>query len=80
MPANELAVYIAGIIEGLAYARFRYDTLKAGRNDETGMTCIRRWYYDDTKSLLTIEDAFRRYKDQLPWVVVALMVKKECGE
>jgi len=80
MPPNEFAVYIAGIVEGLAYARFRKDSAAAGQKDEAGMTCIRRWYFDDPQIALTIGNAFRKYGEHYPWVVVAALVKQECGE
>lgn len=79
MPSNELVVFVAGIVEGLAYARFRIDTAAAGRQDETGMTCIRNWYHDDPNIILTIEDAFRQYGDYPPWVVISAMVEQRCG-
>lgn len=80
MPPNELVVYVAGIVEGLAYARFRYDTIAAGQKVETGMNCIRNWYHGNPQVILTIEQAFRKYGEHSPWVVVAAMVKQECGE
>jgi len=80
MPPNEFAVYIAGIVEGLAYARFRQDSAAAGQKVETGMTCIRRWYFDDPQIVVTIEKAFRKYAEHYPWVVIAALVKQECGE
>ena len=30
MPTKERAAYVAGIVEGMAYARFRYDSKKTG--------------------------------------------------
>lgn len=81
MPSKELLVYISGIIEGLAYARFRKDTIAAGENDETGMNCIYDWFYgDDMASFGTIEAAFRRYADHYPSVLLGAMIKQECGE
>ena len=80
MPANELSAYISGIVEGLAYARFRKDTVAAGVRNEDGMKCIRDWYYATPDRVLDIEAAFRRYEKYPPWVVMAVLIKKECGE
>lgn len=80
MPSKEFVVYVTGLVEGMAYARFRKDTLAAGQKVETGMQCIRTWFHGDTKTILAVEDAFRQYADYTPWVVVGAMIKKECGE
>ena len=80
MPSNEFVVYVAGIVEGLAYARFRKDTVAAGKKVEKGMSCIRNWYHGNDNAILNIESAFRKYKQYAPWIVIAAMVKKECGE
>lgn len=80
MPSNELVVFVAGIVEGLAYARFRQDTKVAGKNDERGMNCIRNWYHGSDQIILKIQSTFKKYDKYPPWVVVAAMVKKECGE
>lgn len=80
MPANEFVVYVAGMIEGFAYARFRKDTLEAGERVETGMQCIRDWYLTNPEIMLTVEDAFRQYEQHSPSVVLAAMLKRECGE
>lgn len=59
MPARELAAYVTGIVEGLAYARFRTDSLKAGQKVQTGMDCIRNWYFSEPNRVLAVENAFR---------------------
>ncbi len=81
MPVRERSSYVMGIVEGLAYSRFRKDTHAAGQNDETGMKCVYDWFYRDSmKSLDLIEAAFRKYSDHYPSVLLAVMIKKECGE
>lgn len=80
MPSSEFVVYTAGIIEGLAYARFRADTKRAGEKSEKGMQCIREWYHNDKEAITKIEAAFRKYDKYPPWVVLASLVKKKCGE
>jgi hypothetical protein len=74
MPARERTAYILGVIDGLAYARFRKDTI-------AGMNCIYRWsQMGSLGTLLKIEKTFGRYPDQHPLVLIGAMVKKECGE
>lgn len=80
MPSKEFVAYVTGMVEGMAYGRFRKDTLAAGQKVETGMQCIRDWFHGDAKTILAVEDAFRKYADYTPWVVLGAMVKKECGE
>lgn len=81
MPVRERTAYITGIVEGLAYARFRKDTLAAGTKDEAGMTCVRNWFSNDALgTLMRIEATFQKYADEYPPILLTLMVKKECGE
>ena len=77
---EEFTWFVTGMVEGLAYARFRKDTLAAGERAESGMKCIRTWFRDDPRIILRIEDAFRKYDSYAPWVVLGVMIKKECGE
>lgn len=81
MEAKERFSYVYGIVEGLAYARFRKDSLASGNKDEAGMKCIYDWFFPTKESLISdVEAAFRKYPDHIPPVIVAAMVKKECGE
>ena len=81
MKSEELFAYINGIVEGMAYARFRKDTLAAGHKVETGMKCIYDWYYSgDGRTHLGIEDSFRANADHMPSVIIATLIKRECGE
>ena len=81
MPTKERYAFAAGIVEGLAYARFRKDSIAAGSKVETGMKCITNWFYSEgSKTMLRIEEAFGSYPDYPPSAVIAVMAKKECGE
>lgn len=80
MPSGEFVAFVTGIVEGMAYARFRKDSLAAGQKVETGMQCIRTWFHSDPKIIVTVQDTFRKYADYAPWVVLGVMAKKECGE
>lgn len=74
MTAEQRSSYIAGIIEGLAYARYAKDG-KA----EPGMKCIYQWLYEKEGTQRKIYAAFNNFKDYLPGAVIAAMVENECG-
>ena len=75
MPAEQQASYIAGVIEGLAYARFLRD-----RPDETGMQCIYDWYYGSgAEKWGQIEQWFRRHADKPVGALVHVLTERECG-
>lgn len=81
MEPKQLFSYVYGIVEGLAYARFRQDSAAAGHKDETGMKCIYDWYLPDQGSALEqVKAAFSKYSDYSPPVVIAAIIRKECGE
>ncbi|WP_425088867.1 hypothetical protein [Stappia sp.] len=80
LPPNEFVWFVGGIVEGLAYARFRKDTVAAGERVTTGSNCIRDWFHGNNQIILKISNTFRKYEEHTPWVVIAAMVKKECGE
>lgn len=74
MPHEERAAYVAGVIEGLAYARYAAE-------DKTteGMGCIYRWYYDDAGAALgKIEAAFARFREHTPGAIIGALLKKGC--
>lgn len=81
MPAGERAIYISGVVDGLAFARFRKDTLAKVEKDEAGMACILNWFNKDSlATVLHIEATFEKYADEYPPMILALMVRQECGE
>lgn len=81
MPVRERTSYIQGMVDGMAYARFRKDTLATGSKDETGMACVHDWFHKDSLArLMRIEATFEKYPNELPSVLLTLMIKKECGE
>lgn len=75
MEPKERYTYVAGIVEGLAYARFVSD----GREEEPGMRCIYDWFYGEDGSVETIWSAFARFPDHLPGAVTAALVERRCG-
>lgn len=80
MPSREFEAFVTGMVEGMAYARFRKDTLAAGRRVEDGMNCIRNWYHGDARTFIRIVEAFRQHSQHTAWVVLGAIVKQECGE
>jgi hypothetical protein len=74
MSADERAAYIAGVVEGLAYARYKND------GDQTvGMRCIYDWLYLNEEAPQAILATFKRFPDHTPGAVIAAMAQKECG-
>lgn len=81
MPVRERVSYVAGIVEGLAHARFLADTKRSGENDSNGMKCIYDWYYSaDGQTHMQVEAAFRKYPQHYPATLIIAMLKKRCGE
>lgn len=81
MPGDKRFYFVSGIIEGLAYARFLRDTKASGGNPESGMNCIYNWFYDDGAArMLRVEDAFKKYPQHFPSVLLTAMIKRKCGE
>jgi len=74
MPATERLAFVAGIIEGLAYARLVKDN-----KQPTGSNCIIGWFYDKKDRIRDIYQAFERFKEHMPGTIVATMVARECG-
>lgn len=74
MPQADRYPFVAGIIEGLAYARY----VKDGKKTD-GMGCIYDWFYKNKGRIQDIYQAFDRFKEHLPGTIVATMVAKECG-
>lgn len=76
MKVGDRYPFMAGIIEGLAYARYARD----GNKDTQGMRCIYDWFYENKERPHEILATFRRFADYTPAAVVGAMLVKECGE
>lgn len=74
MTAGDRYLYIAGIVEGLAHARFVKDN-----KDTKGRSCINEWFYDDKATIQKIYAAFERYPGTLPGAVVGALAATKCG-
>jgi len=76
MTAQEQNAYLAGVVEGLAYARFLQDNPSI-----TGMQCIYEWFYDgDVETSRRIDAWLERHLDKPVGALIYVLVKQECGE
>lgn len=75
LPAGERYLFVAGMVEGLAVARYHKDGKK-----KDGMECILNWFYDDKHTKESIYAAFDRYADYPPGAVIDVLAKRKCGE
>lgn len=73
MPANERFPFIAGLVEGAAYARFEKDN-----KNEKGMNCIRQWFYRTKGAVDQIYLAFGTFPNYPPAAVVSSLVNQVC--
>lgn len=75
MDGKERYAFVAGVVEGLAMARYMRD----GKKPE-GMKCLYDWFYKDQATIDIVYAAFQRYPDYPPGTVVSVLAKKTCGE
>lgn len=73
MSETERYSFVSGIVEGLAFARFRADS-----EQPEGMACIYDWFYADDAVIDNIYQAFAHFKDHTPGAVVAAMITRSC--
>lgn len=73
MDEKQRYTFLAGVAEGLAYARYAKEGKGTG-----GMKCIYEWFYRDG-TIPKIYSALERFSDYLPGAVMAAMIEKECG-
>lgn len=74
MDAKERYAFVAGIVEGLAMARYKSD----GKKPE-GMKCIYDWFYKNPDTIKTVYTAFEKYPEYPPGTVVDVLTRKSCG-
>lgn len=74
MEGGDRYTYVAGIVEGLAHARFVKDN-----KDTKGRACIYGWFYEDKETLPKIYAAFGKYPGALPGAVVGALAFAKCG-
>ncbi len=74
MPAADRFTFVAGVVEGLAYARYLADGKQAD-----GQACIYRWFYETPGVTQKIYAAFERYPDYMPGPIIAALTRQKCG-
>ena len=69
--------YVAGVVEGLAFARWIADD-----RAYEGMDCILEWYYrsGDTSAFRAALDMFDQHPDQHIGTLMYALIREECGE
>jgi hypothetical protein len=75
MDAGQRAPFIAGVVEGVAFARYMRD----GKKVES-LNCVYDWFMDKPETLNVIYAAFGRYPDFTPGAIVWELAKKSCGD
>lgn len=76
MDADNRYPFVAGVVRGLAYARFLRD-----RPNEDGMLCVLDWLNNDVEtSWEKVRFFFERHPDKPPAVLLHVLIKKDCGE
>lgn len=76
MSAEEQSGYLAGVVGGLAYARFLRD-----RPDETSMSCVYNWFYTgEIDRHREINQWLERHLDKPVEPLLYVLIKKECGD
>ena len=74
MNADERISFLAGIVEGLATARYYADD-----KQPEGRKCIYDWFYRTDGTLRKVYAAFDRYPDQFPGPIMAVLIRSKCG-
>ena len=75
MDDKQRYAYMAGVVEGLAIARY----MKDGKQ-KAGMECIYDWFYGDKTTVNTSYAAFEKYPAYPPGSIVDVLAKRKCGE
>jgi len=72
---GQRSLFLTGVIEGLAQARYEHDG-----KDPAGAKCVYNWFYGGGKdSLLQIYSAFGSHSNSAPAAIVSALVNRECG-
>lgn len=82
MTPEDRYTYMAGIVEGLAYARYRNDNkgVEEDSKTATGMACVYDWFYKNDANRERIVQAFRKFGSHYPGAIMAALIRKDCGE
>lgn len=72
--AQQRSMFLAGVVEGLAQARYEQDD-----KNPAGAKCIYDWFYSGGEDALRqVYDAFAANANSAPAAVVSALVKREC--
>lgn len=75
MSSKEQTSYVAGVVGGLAQARWVKD-----KPDQTGMNCINNWFYNSQeKKWNQIDTWFKKHLEKPANALLYVLIKKECG-
>lgn len=72
---DEQFAYLAGAVEGLAYARYKREGTATG-----GAACINHWFYEKDGTQEDIISAFEYFAEYTPAAVLAAMIAEDCGD
>lgn len=75
MTSDQQVSYVTGIVDGLAYARWRN-----GNKDSEGLRCITSWLGGETDRWPLIDAFFAKHPTRQPAALLYILVSKECGE
>lgn len=73
MDINDHFPFVAGMIEGLAYARYIHDNAQTA-----GMKCIYDWFYESGTAMDTIYVVFSEFRDSPPAAVLSALLDQKC--
>ncbi len=75
MSDKERGAYVAGLVEGLAQARWIKD-----KPDKTGMKCIYDWHFQPTtRKVNRLETLMDKYPNTQMSGIIFVLAKKACG-
>jgi hypothetical protein len=67
--------YVAGVVSGLAQARWLLD-----KPDASGTTCINNWFFGpSSQPWPQLEEWFARHPDKPAAALLYVMIKQDCG-
>lgn len=73
MEASDRVPYAAGLVEGIAFARYQL-----GNQDTDAMACVYDWFFSGQQRTNLIFEAFERFPDYTPGAVVTALVNRAC--
>ncbi len=80
MDPHERTSYIQGVVEGLAYSRYKRDNQQIEGDAKTvnGMKCVYDWFYEKPNSMDMIYAAFGKFPTYTPAAIINALVEQSC--